>query len=198
MTTADDDMDSFLYGSESNQQRKKEHLLLIYQDERPDLIQSRFIFVANEENPKENDVDEDDDEDDDDDIEFVVEAQDEQQLEPTTDETKVGLPIPSHSDLNNAGNTNASNVNATANRPGVDINPMGQYEGKDIVDLDLDYDDKPWLKPGADITDYFNYGFDEMTWRAYAEKQKMLRDEVAQQKKMRVISNLLMYQIMLL
>jgi hypothetical protein len=32
---------------------------------------------------------------------------------------------------------------------------------------------------GADITDYFNYGFTEETWRKYAEKQRMLRGDSA-------------------
>lgn len=36
-------------------------------------------------------------------------------------------------------------------------------------------EDKPWRKPGADITDYFNYGFNEDTWRAYCERQKRFR-----------------------
>lgn len=36
-------------------------------------------------------------------------------------------------------------------------------------------DEKPWRKPGADITDYFNYGFNEDTWRAYCERQKKYR-----------------------
>lgn len=36
-------------------------------------------------------------------------------------------------------------------------------------------EDKPWRKPGADITDYFNYGFNEETWRAYCERQKKMR-----------------------
>lgn len=36
-------------------------------------------------------------------------------------------------------------------------------------------EDKPWRKPGADITDYFNYGFTEETWRAYCERQKRIR-----------------------
>lgn len=35
--------------------------------------------------------------------------------------------------------------------------------------------DKPWLKPGADITDYFNYGFTEKTWLKYCEMQKERR-----------------------
>ncbi|KAI5189687.1 hypothetical protein NEMIN01_0640 [Nematocida minor] len=37
--------------------------------------------------------------------------------------------------------------------------------------------DKPWNKPGEDITDYFNYGFNEHTWKEYLAKQKRLRDE---------------------
>jgi pre-mRNA 3'-end-processing factor FIP1 len=37
-------------------------------------------------------------------------------------------------------------------------------------------EDKPWRKPGADITDYFNYGFNEVSWRTYCAKQKMLRE----------------------
>lgn len=31
---------------------------------------------------------------------------------------------------------------------------------------------KPWKTPGADITDYFNYGFTEETWEAYLKKQR--------------------------
>nr|CAG4648182.1 EOG090X0BVA [Moina brachiata] len=38
-------------------------------------------------------------------------------------------------------------------------------------------EDKPWRKPGADITDYFNYGFNEITWQAYCERQRRLRME---------------------
>ena len=29
--------------------------------------------------------------------------------------------------------------------------------------------------PGADISDYFNYGFNEITWSLYCEKQRRLR-----------------------
>ncbi|CAG5108745.1 Oidioi.mRNA.OKI2018_I69.chr1.g3934.t1.cds [Oikopleura dioica] len=36
--------------------------------------------------------------------------------------------------------------------------------------------DKPWQKPGADLSDYFNYGFEETSWRKYSEKQRTLRD----------------------
>ncbi|XP_038136628.1 uncharacterized protein fip1l1a [Cyprinodon tularosa] len=32
-------------------------------------------------------------------------------------------------------------------------------------------EEKPWRRPGADISNYFNYGFDEESWRAYCAKQ---------------------------
>ncbi len=55
---------------------------------------------------------------------------------------------------------------------------IGQYENKDVFDLDLDaFEDKPWRKPGADMTDYFNYGFNEYTWKMYCQKQKLMREE---------------------
>lgn len=46
-----------------------------------------------------------------------------------------------------------------------------------IYDFDLEtIRDKPWLKPGADITDYFNYGFTESTWMKYCEIQRENRE----------------------
>ena len=46
-----------------------------------------------------------------------------------------------------------------------------------VYDFDLEtIKDKPWLKPGANITDYFNYGFTEKTWKKYCDMQKQTRD----------------------
>ena len=42
--------------------------------------------------------------------------------------------------------------------------------------------EKPWRRPGTDISDYFNYGFDEFTWALYASKQETLRSEYDQEK----------------
>ncbi|KAI9029280.1 Fip1 motif-domain-containing protein [Hyaloraphidium curvatum] len=57
------------------------------------------------------------------------------------------------------------------------------YEGQPIIDIDPDLlDDKPWRRPGADLSDYFNYGFNEDTWRAYCLKQKQLMEQIAQKK----------------
>lgn len=62
---------------------------------------------------------------------------------------------------------------------GLDIEQAGQYNGQSIFDLNLDsLEDKPWRKPGADITDYFNYGFTEDTWKIYCDRQKRLRNEM--------------------
>lgn len=48
-----------------------------------------------------------------------------------------------------------------------------EAEGQNILDYDIEsFTDKPWNKPGADITDYFNYGFNETTWREYCNMQK--------------------------
>lgn len=33
---------------------------------------------------------------------------------------------------------------------------------------------------GADITDYFNYGFTEETWKLYCERQRQMKSEVGQ------------------
>ncbi|KPI34269.1 uncharacterized protein AB675_6093, partial [Cyphellophora attinorum] len=63
-------------------------------------------------------------------------------------------------------------------------NPVHPTTGKPILSTDLDADfptesSKPWRKPGADITDYFNYGFDEFTWASYCLKQRDMPKEVA-------------------
>nr|CAG4644240.1 EOG090X0BVA [Lepidurus arcticus] len=53
---------------------------------------------------------------------------------------------------------------------------VGMINGVPAHEFNLDsLEDKPWRKPGADITDYFNYGFNEATWQAYCERQKRMR-----------------------
>ncbi|KAL1140117.1 hypothetical protein AAG570_000049, partial [Ranatra chinensis] len=53
---------------------------------------------------------------------------------------------------------------------------IGTINGLPAHEFSIDaLEEKPWRKPGADITDYFNYGFNEETWRAYCERQKTMR-----------------------
>jgi len=65
----------------------------------------------------------------------------------------------------------------------VDVDAIPEYTLPDgtkklITDIEIDADlaehIKPWRRPGTDITDYFNYGFDEFTWSMYKEKQKAM------------------------
>jgi pre-mRNA 3'-end-processing factor FIP1 len=68
----------------------------------------------------------------------------------------------------------------------LDVHGIGTIQGRSILEIDLDDDiltggnravDKPWRRPGADLTDYFNFGFNEYTWRVYCLKQRALREE---------------------
>ena len=37
-----------------------------------------------------------------------------------------------------------------------------------ILDVKIDvFEQKPWKHPGADITDYFNFGLNEDSWKLY-------------------------------
>lgn len=39
---------------------------------------------------------------------------------------------------------------------------------RSIFDVNIDtLEEKPWRTPGVDVTDYFNFGFDEDTWKHY-------------------------------
>ncbi|KAI6183976.1 FIP1-like 1 protein [Aphelenchoides bicaudatus] len=72
--------------------------------------------------------------------------------------------------------------NATS-KDKIDLDGQPTINGNMIYDLDLaTMEDKPWQKPGADITDYFNYGFNEETWNSYCERQRKLRAEYGTQK----------------
>ena len=74
----------------------------------------------------------------------------------------------------------AGATTTSSSRPVIDLNAVGQLSGISILETDLDsFEDRPWRKPGADITDYFNYGFSELTWRQYCQKQKMMRSEIS-------------------
>jgi pre-mRNA 3'-end-processing factor FIP1 len=71
----------------------------------------------------------------------------------------------------------------------IDLDAVPQMNGVPLPDIDLDSIDKPWQKPGADITDYFNYGFTEETWKLYCEKQRKMRYESNQLSKLVVSIN---------
>lgn len=72
---------------------------------------------------------------------------------------------------------NATDKTKQVQQPGKfaleEFDQVGTINGVPATEYNLDsLEEKPWRKPGADITDYFNYGFNEDTWRAYCERQK--------------------------
>jgi len=59
-----------------------------------------------------------------------------------------------------------------------------------IITPDLIENDKPWRRPGTDVSDYFNYGFDEFTWALYASKQDSLRAEFSPEKQQKMMEDM--------
>ncbi|CAA6657617.1 unnamed protein product [Spirodela intermedia] len=58
---------------------------------------------------------------------------------------------------------------------------------KTIFDVDIDgFEEKPWRHPGVDISDFFNFGLDEESWRDYRKHLEQLRLEATMQSKIRV------------
>uniref|UniRef100_A0A8C1IFW6 Pre-mRNA 3'-end-processing factor FIP1 n=1 Tax=Cyprinus carpio TaxID=7962 RepID=A0A8C1IFW6_CYPCA len=54
---------------------------------------------------------------------------------------------------------------------GLDLDAEGN-----VLKVDVEsFEEKPWRKPGAELSDYFNYGFNEDTWKGYCDKQRRLR-----------------------
>lgn len=49
---------------------------------------------------------------------------------------------------------------------------------KSLYEVELEQlDEKPWREPGAVLSDYFNYGFTEETWKIYCQHQAAMRQE---------------------
>ncbi|CAG8687429.1 2966_t:CDS:10 [Rhizophagus irregularis] len=132
----------------------------------------------------------------------IQEMQEDQDIDPlelsaengNLDDIEIIMDAPPKPTDNAASPTSISNLGrdmsieggqaSSSRTPGVDINAIGTIDGTSIYDVDLDsFEDKPWRKPGADITDYFNYGFNEYTWKAYCAKQKQMREDQHQRKK---------------
>ncbi|KZT43884.1 Fip1-domain-containing protein [Sistotremastrum suecicum HHB10207 ss-3] len=62
---------------------------------------------------------------------------------------------------------------APPTHPTIDPNVPGQVDGRTILEVDLDsLTDKAWRRPGADLSDWFNYGFDEVSWEAYCYRRR--------------------------
>ena len=78
-------------------------------------------------------------------------------------------------------------VQAPPSHPAIDPSTTGVFDGRSILEVDLNaMADKPWRRPGSDISDWFNYGFDELSWEAYCYRRRDL-GEIANVLKTNVI-----------
>ena len=50
------------------------------------------------------------------------------------------------------------------------------------MDADLAENSQIWRLPGTDLTDFFNYGFDEYTWIQYCMRQNSMAEGIAEGK----------------
>ncbi|GJW18173.1 FIP1[V]-like protein isoform X1 [Tanacetum coccineum] len=58
---------------------------------------------------------------------------------------------------------------------------------KTIFEVDIDgFEEKPWRLEGIDISDFFNFGLDEESWKGYCKQLDQLRLETTMQSKIRV------------
>lgn len=81
--------------------------------------------------------------------------------------------------------------------PPLDMDKVPDYNGKPITQTNIEeLEEKPWRRMGADITDYFNYGFDELTWIAYCNRQDNLRATYNPQRTMQMFAPMMMPPMM--
>lgn len=66
-------------------------------------------------------------------------------------------------------------VSSPPSHPSINPNMPGIVDGRSILEYDLTaMAEKPWRRPGSDISDWFNYGFDEISWEAYCYRRRDL------------------------
>lgn len=175
-TPAEDD-ETWLYGDENKEKDKAQEATgesngSDTKENKKDDREAGELSGEEESQDKGND---DDDDDSDDDVQVTI---GDIQAFPLGDGSRNLFKAPGYQ---KAGTGTAGKGGTTAGaQKGVDIEAVGSINGIPAYDFDLETlqsDEKPWRKPGADITDYFNYGFNEDTWQQYCEKQRRLRGE---------------------
>ncbi|KAK9238378.1 Fip1 motif-domain-containing protein [Lipomyces kononenkoae] len=191
----EDEEDEFLYGSpakrqkledEDDNQESKDYSDDDYVPELPaDALPPKDtsggnVDVAKESMAAEEEENEDEDDEDESDIEFVIEAAPGQEVEqPPGKVPYSSLRVAGQTAKGQGTQVKPEESKAAQAKPSeVDLDKVPELDGTPITQVDLDsLEDKPWRKPGADITDYFNYGFDEFSWTTYCLRQDKLRDE---------------------
>ncbi|XP_054845501.1 pre-mRNA 3'-end-processing factor FIP1 isoform X8 [Eublepharis macularius] len=165
-TGAGDEEEEWLYGDENEEERPEETPASVPPPTGNEEEAAENGVVKTKATDAEDDSDSDSDDDEDD-------------VQVTIGDIKTGAPqygygaAPVNLNIKTGGRSYGSSGGKVK---GVDLDAPGSINGVPLLEVDLDsFEDKPWRKPGADLSDYFNYGFNEDTWKAYCEKQKRIR-----------------------
>uniref|UniRef100_UPI00398E4082 pre-mRNA 3'-end-processing factor FIP1-like isoform X2 n=1 Tax=Pristiophorus japonicus TaxID=55135 RepID=UPI00398E4082 len=170
LETADDDEENWLYGDE-NPGKQEEVALIDGGEDSVKTMQepSQEFKVSNlkmAEGVSQNGDEDSDSDSDDDDVKVTI------------GNIKTGAPQYMGTPMNlnlKSGRPYGSSA-AKLHSRGIDLDAPGSINGIPVLEADMDvFEDKPWRKPGADLSDFFNYGFNEETWKAYCEKQRRLQ-----------------------
>jgi pre-mRNA 3'-end-processing factor FIP1 len=71
-------------------------------------------------------------------------------------------------------------AHAPDSHPSIDPTKLGLVDGRPVIEVDLSaLADKGWRRPGSDLSDYFNYGFDEISWEAYCYRRREMGEAAA-------------------
>ncbi|AQZ18733.1 FIP1 (YJR093C) [Zygosaccharomyces parabailii] len=199
MSSSGDDDDKFLYGSDEESKPSDRKRALETKEEEPDKrIKSDEANVGRQDSQSsETDNSESDaaESDSDSDVEFIIStgadttrldsvsapgSQASGAVQPSgisvaTVSPEVAEQIPEGNSVP-ASDLAADQPAATGGT--LDLNAEGTFDGEPVTSLDPEVlREKPWRQPGANLSDYFNYGFNEYTWMEYLNKQEKLRQE---------------------
>lgn len=191
MNINDDDEDKFLYGSDIEDVDVTNKRSITDQNDYETIKRQKFddkqdngIDGAASDISDVSDTGNDEsDEESDSDVEIIIgTGTDSSKLDSKSIINGGPAPISSAEGLMDA-NIPTISSNYTESRATLDLNSIGDFEGQPITDIDPEVlKQKPWRQPGSNLSDYFNYGFNEQTWMEYLHRQDHLRQDYNPQK----------------
>ncbi|XP_038993839.1 FIP1[V]-like protein isoform X1 [Hibiscus syriacus] len=97
---------------------------------------------------------------------------------------KAGLPMPKGFHPNFGASGWGNNMVGRGFGGGLDFTLPSH---KTIFEVDIDsFEEKPWKYPGVDLSDFFNFGLNEDSWKDYCKQLEQRRLETTMQSKIRV------------
>jgi hypothetical protein len=134
-------------------------------------VEVKIEEVEFQQQPQEKKEDDEDELSDEDDVDFILRKEEEK---PTNSLSIRNINI-------NREDGNILEAEEQNEFSGDNFIPISQFGPKiDVSAFETDIDlleDKPWRNQDSNISDYFNYGFNEETWRMYCAKVASLRTE---------------------